>query len=237
MLALWQLGCQVFNVPRYILPTPGEIARHVLAEWRPLLWDTAATAEAAGAGFVIANVFSALVAVLLSYVPWLAGSVYPWAIALKATPIVALAPISVIWFGYGLASKIVLASVVAFFPLLVSGMAGLRSTPQEVIDLFRSWGATEWQILLRAHIPYALPHVMAGLKVSTTMSVVGAIVAEMSGGERGLGVRLLVSMYEIDTPRLFGAIFAASSLGVALFVLIAQIEARLLKSMGVSEVS
>lgn len=235
-LLFWHLLCTLLRLPRYLLPKPGDIVSEIGVDGFGLLSDSVVTALEAVAGFIVANIASLLLAIAMVQLRWLERSLYPWLIALKSTPVVALAPISIIWLGYGPSSKILLSAIVAFFPLVVTATAGLRVTPQEALDLCRSWGTPPLQVLFRVRFPYAVPYLVSGLRISASMAVVGAVIAEMSGGERGLGVRLLISMYQTNTPAVFATAFASSLIGMLMFGSIGVLELCLRRFIDGTEV-
>lgn len=216
----WELWVHVSNTPEYLLPAPSRIWESFASRWQALLVDTALTAAEAVLGFVIATAAAALAAVLFAHSRILRDSFMPYLIALKAVPLIAIAPMLILWLGNGFVSKAVMAGTISFFPVVVNLTQGLYAVPEERLELFKSLSATPLQIFFRLRVPNSLPYFMAALKISSTLSVVGAIVAEFSGANRGIGNVILVAALRLDTPLLFCGIILVSLLGILLYYLI-----------------
>jgi len=226
-LLAWEAGCRLLGIREFVLPPPTKIFAVAMKNASSLLFDTGLTTLEAVLGFLLANVLSTFLAVCFCHSRWMETSLYPYTIALKSVPIVAVAPLLVLWFGYGLWGKVVMASTVAFFPLVVNATLGLKAVNSESLDLMRSLSASRWQILMKLRFPTAVPYILSALKISSTMAVVGAIVGELAGARRGIGYLILVSSYNLDTALLFAAITLASFIGVAFFAGVALFEALL----------
>lgn len=222
---LWEALIRVFHVPEYLIPAPSVVARAVDGD---LLRHAATTFGEVLCGFVGANVLGLLTAIAFVYCPPLERSLFPYAIALKTTPLVALAPLLVIWFGTGLASKVVASMLICFFPTLVNGVKGLKSVEREAAELFATYRATGFETFWRLRLPTSLPYLLSALKISTSLAVVGAIVGEFVGASQGLGYVVLVSSYHMETPTMFAAIICAAAIGLLLFWTVGVIEARLI---------
>lgn len=235
-VVVWHSACIFFDIPTYLIPTPGQVVEAIYNNFSSLLNDSAITAYEALAGFLIANVISFILAIVFCHLRWFERSVYPYIIALKSTPVVAMAPLFIIWFGYGYLSKILMAAVVAFFPLVVNATLGLKAVPAEALDLMRSYSASRWQILYTVRFPYAIPYIFSALKVSSTMAVVGAVIAEISGAQKGIGYVITITSYTHDTPLLFGALLAASAIGILFFIAIVILEKPLFRYQTRTEV-
>jgi NitT/TauT family transport system permease protein len=220
--------CVLVRIPAYILPRPSAIARELWTRAPEYLKHSGITAAEAGLGFAVATLLAFGVGVLFVHSRVAERSLYPYAIALKAVPVVALAPILVLWFGAGFLGKVVMAALVCFFPVVVGTTTGMRSVGREVTDLFASLGASRWQALWKLRMPSSMPQVFSALKVSATLSVVGAIVGELSGSLNGLGFVILVASYEVQTVRMFAAIVCASIIGIGFFLAVAVVERRVL---------
>ena len=145
-------------------------------------------------------------------------------IALKAIPLVAIAPLLVLWFGSGILGKIVMAALICFFPAIVNTTAGLKAIDRDALYMMQSISATKWQIFIKLRLPNSLPYFFSGLKISSTLAVVGAIVAELAGADKGIGYTILISSYRLETNMLFAAIVAASIGGIAFFGVISWVE-------------
>lgn len=226
--SIWEFLIKLLKVPIYILPPPSAIVEDIIAQNISLLKHTGVTMLEAILGFVAANSIAFIVAVLFAHSRIMEKGFYPYAIALKTTPIIALAPLLVLWFGTGMLSKVVASGLICFFPMLVNTLKGLKTVDAEALDLFESLSASKWQVFHLLRLPNSLPYLFSALKISTTLSVVGAIVGEFVGANSGLGYLILVSSYHLETPTMFSAIIASALCGVAFFGLITWIERKFL---------
>lgn len=226
---IWHLSIVLFSIPNYLIPPPGKIAQHIAANFSTLLKDTSITMFESVAGFLVGGIFGIVVAIGFAHSKSLEKAVYPYMIALKAIPIVAIAPLLVLWFGNGIFGKIIMSATIGFFPVIVNTTTGLKSVDQESLDLFKSLSASKLDIFLKLRFPTSLPHIFSALKISSTLSVVGAIVAEFSGAKAGLGYSMLVAVYQLDTESLYAGILASALGGILFFGLIALIEKKVLK--------
>ena len=229
VVVLWEVLCRVLSIEEYLVPAPTRVAGVIFSEFGILMTDTGLTLLEAFLGFLLANALSLAVAVGFSHSAWLERSLYHYAIALKSVPVIAVAPLLVLWFGYGVGGKVVMAAIISFFPLVVNATIGLKAVDAEALELMRSLSASPMQILLKLRIPNALPYIFSALKISSALAVVGAIVGELTGAPRGIGFVILISSYNIDTPKLFAAIIAASVAGILFFGLVAWVEAAFFK--------
>ena len=215
-------------VPAYLIPSPGAVAQTLVAEWPLLLEHTLVTTQETIIGFLLAAVIGVGTAVLLVYSPTAEKSLYPLILFAQVIPKIAIAPILVVWFGFGLTPKIILAVLIAFFPVVVSAVAGLRSVDPELLELSATMGASRWKTFRKIRFPAALPHLMSGLKVAVTLAVVGAVVGEFVGADRGLGFVLLLASGNLDAPLLFADLILMSAIGVVLFVAVEVAEGLLI---------
>jgi NitT/TauT family transport system permease protein len=225
---MWEAIVRMVGVPIYILPPPSAIFTEIAHQNLSLLEHTGITMLEAIAGFIAANCTAFTVAIIFAHSRILEKGLYPYAIALKTTPIVAIAPLLVLWFGTGILSKIIAAALICFFPVLVNATRGLREVDEEALDLFESLDASKWQVFWLLRLPHSLPYLFSALKISTSLSVVGAIVGEFVGANSGLGYLILVSSYHLETPAMFAAIIAAAVGGVAFFLIVSWIESKVL---------
>jgi NitT/TauT family transport system permease protein len=221
----WQAIVVVLQIPEYLLPSPAAILATVD---RSLGLDFAVTFSEALAGFTIASVLAFAVATLFVRFHTLEQGIFPIAIAVKTTPIVAIAPLLVIWLGTGWWSKIVAAILICFFPVLVNTVKGLKAADMEYRELFETMGATRAQEFRKLRVPYCLPYLFSALKISSSLAVVGAIVGEFVGATKGLGYLIMISSAPLETATLFSAIFAAAVAGIAMFYVISFTERRLI---------
>lgn len=224
VILVWEASVRVLAIPAYLLPAPSVIAHTVGTNAGSLSVHMLVTMVEAVAGFCVANVLGFLVAVVFAHSRPVEKAIYPYAIALKTTPIVAMAPLLVLWLGTGLLSKVAAAAVICFFPMLVNATRGLRRIDEEALDLFRSLAATGTQIFFKLRLPTSLPYVFSALKISTSLAVVGAVVGEFVGAQRGLGYLILVSSYHLETDVMFAAVIAAALGGVIFFGVISVLE-------------
>lgn len=227
-LSVWQIGDWVFAFNVLILPNPLEICRAIVFNWQDIVLATAVTMTEAVVGFALAGIVAYAMAVLFVQSSAARDALYPFAVALKSTPLIALAPLLVLWFGNGMMSKIVMAALVAFFPVLVTSVQGLANIDRELIDMLRSMSATPTQVFWKVRIPGSLPYLFASLRVASSLAVVGAVIGEFTGSTMGIGYLLNTSSYYLETPLLFGGIFAISIAGIIFFYLVAWAEKRLL---------
>jgi NitT/TauT family transport system permease protein len=222
-LAAWQ-GIVVFaQIPEYLLPAPTAIAASVD---RSLAVQFMVTFIEALAGFVIASVLAFAVATMFVRYRALEDGLFPIAIAVKTTPIVAIAPLLVIWLGTGWWSKIVAAILICFFPVLVNTVKGLKAADLEYRELFETMGASRALEFRKLRVPYCLPYLFSALKISSSLAVIGAIVGEFVGATQGLGYLIIISSAHLETATLFSAIFAAALAGIAMFYVIGFAERR-----------
>lgn len=223
-LALWQGICIAWKMPAAVLPTPLDVARSVVSHWHPLLTEGWITFKATMYGFVLALVLGIPIAVAVSSFRWVNLTFYPLLVALQSVPKVALAPILLVWLGTGMESKLAIAWLVAFFPIIVDTSAGLQSTPKELLELARSLRTSRWQVFSKIQFPAALPFVITGAKVAITLAVIGAVIGEFVGSSEGLGFLLLSATSQINTPLAFAALFGLSVLGMVAYLLVVLFE-------------
>lgn len=214
--------------PAYLVPTPGDVANELVTEREMLARHTWVTTYETVIGFLLAALIGMLAAVVIVYSPTLEKALYPLILFAQVIPKIAIAPILVVWFGFGPMPKVILAVMIAFFPVVVSGVAGLRSTDPELLDLSATMGASRWKTFRKIRFPNALPHLMSGLKVAVTLAVVGAVVGEFVGADEGLGYVLLLASGNLNSSLLFADLILMSALGVVLFVLVEIAEALLI---------
>lgn len=224
LFAAWWFVAWRELAPAYLVPAPGAVAQTMVADWEMLLEHTWVTTLETIVGFVLAAVIGVAAAVLLVYSRTAEKSLYPLILFAQVIPKIAIAPILVVWFGFGMTPKIVLAVLIAFFPVVVSAVAGLRSVDPELLEMSATMGASRWKTFLKIRFPGALPQLMSGLKVAVTLAVVGAVVGEFVGADRGLGYVLLLASGNLDAPLLFADLILMSLIGVVLFVLVELLE-------------
>ncbi len=224
LCVIWELGVRVFDVPSFILPAPSAALAKIAAHGPVLLDHLAVTFMETAAGFLLGIVFGILAAIPIVYSPILQQVIYPVIVLSQVLPKIAIAPILMIWAGYGPLSKVLIAFMISFFPIVVSTVTGLRSVDPDLVDLARSFSASEVKIFRKISFPNALPYVFVGFKLSITLAVIGAIVGEFIGGSKGLGYLILSSNFQMDTAMMFAALFLLSMLGLTLFGAIVLLE-------------
>lgn len=223
-LALWQLIVTVFNIPGYLLPSPGAVWSTLTTQWQYLASESVPTIEEVLLGFAAATVFG--IGIATAIVTWrpFEKAVYPLLVASQEVPQIAFAPLLLVWFGFGLTSKVIIAFLIAFFPIVVNTAAGLRSVSTELLDLAHSTRASGFTILRKIRFPFALPHIFTGLKIGVTFAVIGAVVGEFVGAGNGLGYVLMTANGRLDTATLFAAIGVLVVMGLALFTAVSLLE-------------
>jgi NitT/TauT family transport system permease protein len=221
ILGAWEATVRFHNIPSYILPGPLLIGRTLIDDWGTLSEALLVTLRITFAALIAAVSVGVALAVLFTQSKWLERSLFPYAVILQVTPIVAIAPLIIIWVGDINLSLLICAWIVAFFPILSNTIIGLNSADHNLINLFQLYGATRWQTLRYLRLPAALPFFLAGLKISGGLALIGAVVAEFvagSGGNAsGLAYRILESGYQLRIPRMFAALLLISLSGIAIF--------------------
>ena len=235
-LAAWQLAVALAHIPPYLVPTPWAVAMAFAADAPGLLRALLATLSVTFAALVMAVLCGVSLAALISASRWARAALAPWTVILQVTPVVAVAPLIIVWVGDPFAAMVVCATVVAFFPVFSNTAAGLAATPPELLDLFRLNGATRLQEVALVRLPAAVPYFLAGLRVSGGLALVGAVVAEFvtgSGGmASGLAFRILEAGYRLQTARMFAALALLSAAGLAINLALGRLSRRLLRRYG-----
>jgi len=227
-LLLWQLVVTVIRVPAYVLPPPTAVFQGLITYFPRIMRDAGITLQEILLGYAMAVVLSVPIAILIAYSPFFARTVWPLLIFSQIIPKIALAPLFIIWFGFGFVPKVLITFLLSFFPIVIDTVAGFRSLDPEVMYLARSGGASAWDIFWRVRLPAALPHIFSGLKVAAALATTGAIIAEFVGSDRGLGYLLLQANGDLNTALLFAAIVVLSTIGLVLYGLVALLEKLLI---------
>jgi NitT/TauT family transport system permease protein len=226
----WKAAVVVGNYPPFILPPPERVAVRFVEAWANglILPHAGATLLEIALGFAVGGGLALAVGYLLARSVLAERVLSPYLVAAQATPILALAPLLALWFGPGLVSKVVICSLIVFFPVAVATMVGIRSVDARLLELARSLRATRGQVLWTLEIPAALPSILGGMRVGVTLAVVGAIVGEWSGAERGLGVLINLARGSLfDIPLMFATLLTIALVGVVLYVVVVLVERRL----------
>ncbi|AVF42842.1 ABC transporter permease subunit [Pandoraea fibrosis] len=220
----WELTIQLFQIKPYLVPDPLVVIRQLVTDW-PKLWsETLVTTYATVGGFLLSALIGVPLAMLIAYSRLVESYVYPLLVFSQSIPKIAIAPLLVVWFGFGIVPKIVTAFLLGFFPVVVSTVMGFKSVDRDMIDLVRSMKASRLQTFLKISLPFAMPSIFSGLKVSVTLAVVGAVVGEFVGANSGIGYVLQVANGNFDLPLMFAALILLSLVGVVLFVLVDMVE-------------
>lgn len=232
-LVAWEAGVRAAAIPPYILPGPLLVARTLVADWSVLGPSLLATLKVTGLALLLAVTAALALAMLFAQWRWVEASLYPYAVILQVTPIVSIAPLILIWVDDVTASLLICAAIVAFFPVLSNATAGLNAADRGLQDLMRLYGATRWQALVFLRLPAALPYVLAGLRISGGLALIGAVVAEFvagaAGTQTGLAYRILESGYRLNIPRMFAALALVSLAGIAIFLALSALSAWILR--------
>jgi NitT/TauT family transport system permease protein len=224
LLVVWDLAIRLFRIPPYLIPAPEAVVKQLVAEW-PKLWrESLVTTYATLGGFALSIAFGIPMALLIAYSRTVESFVYPLLVFSQSVPKIAIAPLFVVWFGFGIIPKIICAFMLGFFPVVVSTVAGFKSVDPDMIDLARSMKASKLATFMRISLPQALPSIFSGLKVSVTLAVVGAVVGEFVGSNSGIGYLLQIANGNFDLPLMFAALTVLSGIGVLLFVAVDLVE-------------
>lgn len=228
ILLAWQIAATILQVPKWLLPSPIDIAGALITSSELILGHAWVTLQEVVIGFIISLVTGVALAIAIAYSRTLERAIYPFVIASQTVPVVAIAPILLIWFGYGLLPKVIVVALICFFPICVNMVDGLRSVDPELVSLMRTLGSTRWQIFTKAQFPASLPFLFSGTKVAIAVSVIGAVIGEWVGASAGLGYFMVRSASQFQTARVFAAIVVLSAMGISLFALASIAERYLL---------
>lgn len=234
VLIAWEMSVQVMNIPPYLLPGPVLVLKTLIEEWNELFMSMLITIKITVVALAVAVVSGVLIAMLFAQNKLIERSLFPYAVILQTTPIVAISPLIIIWLRDNtFAALILCAWIVAFFPIISNTTLGLNSVDKNLSDMFKLYGASRWQTLIYLRFPSALPYFLGGLKISGGLALIGAVVAEFvagTGGSRsGIAYQILMSSYNLEIPRMFAALLLTTFLGIAIFVLFTVLSDFLLK--------
>ena len=214
---VWELACRQLKVPSYLVPSPSAIVSRLVEKYQ-LFWNhSLVTLYETFAGFALAVLVGVISAAIIVVIPSVRDILMPLLLIAQLVPKVAIAPILLVWFGYGIAPKIIIAFLVAFFPIVVNVASGLVAVERELLDLGHSLEASRWQIFWKFRIPTALPDLFSGMKIAITLAVTGAIISEFVGGDKGLGYLIIIANQELDTPLAFASLLIISVAGIVLY--------------------
>lgn len=224
LVGLWWLATIVFGWKPFLVPTPRDVWNELVEQRSILPEHLWVTLQETLIGFALAIAIGLPTAILIAYSRFLEATIYPALVALNAIPKIAIAPLLVIWMGFGTGPKVAMVVLICFFPIVISTATGLKSTPAEFVDLVRSLSASHLQQFAKVRFPAALPHVFVGLKVAITLAVIGSVVGEFVGASKGLGYVIVVSGQSANTALAFAAIALLSLLSIVLFYIIVLVE-------------
>jgi NitT/TauT family transport system permease protein len=221
LIGTWECAVQIFQVPSFLLPAPSAIVK-AASDTPPGVWASHiwATLRVALMGYALAIAVSVPLAMALASWRLLSRTIYPLLVAIQSTPIVAIAPIIVVTLGAGDLPRVIITFLITFFPIVVSTVTGLLATPQELVELSKSLRAGRWREMLHIRLPYAVPHLFSALKISTTLAVIGAVVAELVAAERGLGFFIAFSTSYFKIPAAFAGLAILVTTSLILFWLV-----------------
>jgi len=224
ILGLWEWGVRIFHIPFYILPAPSRIAMLLVTERTLLAGEAAVTLLEIFIGFGIAFVMGIALALLIFSSRTVERAVYPLVIASQTVPVFAIAPLLIVWLGYGMLSKVAMAALIVFFPIVVNTVDGLRAADPDIINLLLILGATPGQVLVKIRAPAALPFVFSGIRIAVATSVIGAVIGEWVGATQGLGFLMIHANAQLHVDLVFAAITVLSLMAVGLFLAVSGIE-------------
>ena len=235
LLLVWEASVRVFEIPAFLLPAPTQIAELMIDEWSLIYMHSMATIWAILTGYLTAVIFALIVSALMIRFPLLERLIMPIFVGLQSVPKIAIAPLILVWIGAGMGSKIAVVMSIAFFPIVINTMAGFKEVDRGLTDVFKSVAATEQQMLFKLRLPYAIPYIFAGLRIATTLAVLGAIVAEWLAASNGLGYLVLSGSFNFNTARSFAAIIALAVIGSVFFNLMSWVESRVSWRTGLND--
>ena len=224
LVAGWEVAAQAGWVEDYLLPAPSEVARALVDDRKLLLEDAWVTGQEVLLGFALALAVGVAIAVALHVSGLLRRAVYPLVVASQAVPVVVIAPILVIWFGFGMTPKLIVIALICFFPIVVNTLDGLRAVDPAQAKMLRTLGADRWALLRRLELPAALPFFFSGAKIAVAVAVIGAVFGELVGSDAGLGHAIQVGMAQLLTARVFAAVVILSAMAIGLFALVSAAE-------------
>ena len=227
-LVLWQIIISLMKIPSYLLPKPSEIISILWMKKSELIFHAGVTTFEALSGYFLAILIGLFAGFLFAKNEKYKLAFYPYSIILQTLPAIVIAPLLIIWLGNGIIIKVLLAMILALFPIITNTFRGLSSTPVQFVDLFKILGATEKHLWIKIKFKFALPYIFQGLRVSLGLSFIGALVGEFVGANKGLGSMILISSYHLDTSLIFASIFLLIMVLLCLLFFLERIEERLL---------
>jgi ABC-type nitrate/sulfonate/bicarbonate transport system permease component len=228
----WEVVARLLDVEDYLLPAPSEVARALIEDWPLLGPDTWVTAREVLLGFMIALAAGLALAIAFHLSPLLRRAAYPLVVASQAVPVIVIAPILVIWFGFGIAPKLIVIALVCFFPVVVNTLDGLRSVDRTQVKMMRTLNASRLDVFRRLELPASLPYLFSGARIAVAVAVIGAVFGELVGSDAGLGHAIQVGTAQLATARVFAAVLILSIMAIVLFALVSALERLLVPWAG-----
>ncbi|RDW17327.1 nitrate ABC transporter permease [Oceanobacillus arenosus] len=229
LFIVWEICANIFDIPKWLLPAPSQVIAEAISGWSVYSGHLASTIKLIITGFIIGSSIGIIVAIGLHLVPFLRQAFYPLLIISQNIPTIVLAPLLVIWFGFGMLPKIIVITLVCFFPITIALLDGFRQTNRDLMHYMQMAGGSKQQIFWKLEWPHALPSLFSGLKISATYSVMGAVISEWLGASKGIGVYMTLASSSFRTDRVFVAIFLIVILSLLFFAIIIALEKRLIK--------
>jgi NitT/TauT family transport system permease protein len=234
--AVWEMACIVMKIPDYIVPAPHRVLEKVVESWSLLYAHSLTSMAEIMLGFVLASVCALLCAIAMVHSRRVEAVLEPFLVVSQVIPKVALAPLFIIWFGHGILPKVIIAMLIAFFPVLVNAVVGLRSIDAEIIELMDSIAANKRQTFWRVRLPNSLPYIFPALKVAALLSIVGAMVGEFVGSDKGLGYLMIIGDVNLDTDLLFASLVVVTAFGMVIYAIIEAFERKIESRYGKGDV-
>ena len=224
IVIVWDLSIRLFKIPAYQIPAPADVVAVLWQDWPELARQSWPTTYATICGFLLSALFGIPVAMLIAGSKTVESYVYPLLVFSQSVPKIAIAPLFVVWFGFGIIPKVISAFLLGFFPVVVSAVQGFKSVDPDMVDLARAMQGSRFHVFRAVNLPHAMPAIFSGLKVSVTLAVVGAVVGEFVGSNSGIGYVMQRSIGTFDLPTMFAALVILALLGVILFWIVDRIE-------------
>lgn len=224
----WEAVVRLTRTPAYLIPAPSAVAIRAIEIAPYLISQALVTLEEAMGGLLLASGVALAAALVMARARWAERAFFPLAIAVKVTPVVAVAPLLVLWLGFGPAPKIIVAALISYFPILSNAMTGFRAVNPRALEFLRSIGASRREILVELRVPHSLPYLFSAYKVATTLSVIGAVVAEWIGADQGLGHVIILANSNLDMTTLTAAVAVLAMVGIGMYLVVEWLEHRLL---------
>lgn len=224
LFVLWEVGVRIFGVKEYLLPPPSKVWTEFLKRYDTVMASAWVTTQEILAGYALAAVVSVPLALWIAYSRFMETAVYPAIVFLQIVPKIAIAPLFIIWFGFGFTPKLLLVFLLSFFPIVVASIVGFKSVDPDIMDFARTTGAGGWRLFAKIRLPQALPHIFTGLKVGAALSATAAVVAEFVASDKGLGYLLLQYNGQLETPMVFAIVVLLSLIGLAVYYAVELLE-------------